>query len=124
LGRRQGSLGETGGIALARGRHKGLLARGDASGVGNLDVEIVGAADSWTKVVTVMVIFIIVGVLSSAWVGMRRCCFVSCGAHDPPLILQRRTSEQFWLGLLRPSSAAASEAWSQRLAVFFSTVLY
>lgn len=46
MGRRQGSLGETGGIALARDGHRGLLVRGDASGVGNLDVEIVGAADS------------------------------------------------------------------------------
>jgi hypothetical protein len=56
LGRRQE------GLVLARGRHWGLLARGNASGVGNLNVDIVGAADPLTEVVTVMLINIIVGV--------------------------------------------------------------
>jgi hypothetical protein len=56
----------------------GPLVRGDASGVGDLDVEIAGAADSWTKDVTVVLIFIIVGVLLSAWVGGRVCDGVVC----------------------------------------------
>lgn len=47
-----------------------MLARGDASGVRNLNVDIVGTAGSLTKVVTVtvMLIVIVVGVLLSAWV--------------------------------------------------------
>jgi hypothetical protein len=56
-------------IALARGGLGGLLARGNASGVGNLKVDIVGATHSLTKVVAVMLIVIVVGVLLSAWVG-------------------------------------------------------
>lgn len=68
MGSSQRSLGETGRIALARGGHRELLARGDTSGMGNLNVDIIGASDSLTKVITVMLIFIVVGVLLSAWV--------------------------------------------------------
>jgi hypothetical protein len=71
LGRRQRTLGETGRTTLARSKHRGLLARGNASDVGNLNVDIVGAASSLTKVVTVMLIVIVMGVLLSAWVGGR-----------------------------------------------------
>ena len=49
------------------------MARGNASGVENLNVDIVGVADSLTKVVTLMLIVIVVGVLLSAWVGGRVC---------------------------------------------------
>ena len=64
MDRRQRSLGETRGIVirLVRGRHRGLLARDSASGVGNLNVDIVGAADPLTKVVTVILIDIVEGV--------------------------------------------------------------
>ena len=63
------NLGQEAEIALGerrdsppRGGHREILARGDASGVGNLDVGIVGA-ESFTKV---MLIFIVAGVLLSA----------------------------------------------------------
>lgn len=71
LGRRRRSLGETGGIALVRGRCKGLLARGNASGVGNLNVDIVRAADSSTKVAMAMLIIVILSVWLSERVGGR-----------------------------------------------------
>ena len=46
------------------------MARGDASGMGSLNTDIVEAADSLTKVVTVMLIVIVVGVVLSAWVRL------------------------------------------------------
>ena len=47
---------------LLMGRHRELLARDSASGVGTLNVAIAGAAYSLTKVVTVMLIVIVEGV--------------------------------------------------------------
>lgn len=54
-----------------RGRHRRLLAQGDASGMRNLNADIAGATHSLTKVVTVMLIVIVEGVLLFTWVGGR-----------------------------------------------------
>jgi phosphotransferase system glucose/maltose/N-acetylglucosamine-specific IIC component len=66
-------------MALARGGHGRLLAWG-YTGLGNLDVDVVGATNSLTRdvmlmlmlmLIVVVVIAIFVVVLLSAWIGGR-----------------------------------------------------
>ena len=42
----RGTLGQPGGVALARGRHWGLFVRGDGAASCDVDVDVVRAADS------------------------------------------------------------------------------
>ena len=65
------ALGEPGGIALARGGHGGLLARGYTDRLGNLDLDVIGAADSLTGDIMLTVMLIVVAALLSVWIGGR-----------------------------------------------------
>ena len=66
-----GPLGEPGGIALARGGHRGLLAWGYTTDrLRNLEFDVIGAADSLTgDVMLIVVVVIAIIVLLFAWIG-------------------------------------------------------
>ena len=63
------ALGQPGGTALARGGHGGLLAWGYTDRLGNLDVDVIGAANSLTGDIMLTVMSIVA--LLSAWIGGR-----------------------------------------------------
>ena len=66
-----GPLGKPGGIALARGGHRGLLAWGYTTDrLGNLDFDIIGAADSLTGDVMLIVVVVIAIVILFACIGV------------------------------------------------------
>jgi hypothetical protein len=64
-------LRNSGGIALARGGHGGLLAWGYTRGLGNLEVDIIGATDSLTGdvMLTIMLIVVVIIVIISGGRG-------------------------------------------------------
>jgi hypothetical protein len=67
-----GPLGKPGGMALARGGHMGLLAWGYTTDrLGNLEFDIIGAADSLTgDVMLIVVVVIAIVILLFACIGV------------------------------------------------------
>jgi hypothetical protein len=71
-------------VDCGHGGPAGLLARDSVGGVGNFDVDIVGAAGSLTGDVMVLLIVVVVIVLFSEWVSGRVWDIIGHGqsCHD------------------------------------------